>query len=70
MTTLTLPAAGSRTRTRSILGSALFGALLLFVAGFSQPDALHAATHDTRCRVALKSETRRVFWSFLPLNMR
>ncbi len=48
MTTLTLPAAGSRTRTRSILGSALFGALLLFVAGFSQPDALHAATHDTR----------------------
>ncbi len=45
---MTLPDAGSRTRTRSILGSALFGALLLFVAGFSQPDALHAATHDTR----------------------
>lgn len=22
------------------------------------------------CRVALKFETRRVFWSFLPLNMR
>jgi transposase len=24
----------------------------------------------SRCRVAFKSETRRVFWSFLPLNMR
>jgi cobalt transporter subunit CbtB len=48
MATLTFPVARSQTSTRSILGTALFGALLLFVAGFSQPDALHAATHDTR----------------------
>jgi cobalt transporter subunit CbtB len=48
MTTLTLPVASSQSSARSILGTALFGAMLLFVAGFSQPDALHASTHDTR----------------------
>lgn len=48
MATLTLPVATSQASARSILGTALLGALLLLVAGFSQPDALHAATHDAR----------------------
>jgi cobalt transporter subunit CbtB len=48
MAILTLPVTNSQSSVRSILGTALLGAFLLFVAGFSQPDALHAATHDTR----------------------
>jgi cobalt transporter subunit CbtB len=48
MTTSTLPVSLSNASIRPVLLSAVLGAALLFVAGFSQPDALHAATHDTR----------------------
>lgn len=48
MTTTTLAVSGSNTCLRPILLSAMFGAALVFIAGFSNPNALHAATHDTR----------------------
>jgi cobalt transporter subunit CbtB len=48
MTTSTLAVSPSNASLRPVLLSAVFGAALLFTAGFSQPDTLHAATHDTR----------------------
>ena len=48
MAILTLPVTNSQSSVQSILCTAVVGAFLIFVAGFSQPDALHAATHDTR----------------------
>lgn len=48
MTTSTIAASRSNSSLGPILLSAMFGAALLFIAGFSQSDALHAATHDTR----------------------
>jgi cobalt transporter subunit CbtB len=48
MTTLILAGSRSNDSLRQIFVSAVLGVVLLFVAGFSQPDSLHAATHDTR----------------------
>ena len=48
MTTTTQAITQSAGMLRPILTTAFLGTCLLFVAGFSSPDTLHASTHDTR----------------------
>lgn len=50
MSTRSLSATAEQSKSQfgPILTSALIGAVLIFAAGFASPDALHAATHDTR----------------------
>ncbi|MBT9247888.1 CbtB-domain containing protein (plasmid) [Gemmobacter fulvus] len=48
MTTTTQAITQTAGMLRPILTTAFLGTFLLFVAGFSSPDTLHASTHDTR----------------------
>jgi len=45
---LSKPISQTTDMASAILVSALLGAAVLFMAGFASPEALHAATHDTR----------------------
>lgn len=45
---LSATAEQSKSQFGPILTSALISAVLIFAAGIASPDALHAATHDTR----------------------
>ena len=48
-------AAGQTVSKRLLAGAAaaLFGLVIVYVAGFAHPQALHNATHDTRHAFAL-----------------
>lgn len=48
MNTRTQGAAASSASIPAIGLAALVGAVLIFTAGFAQPDALHDAAHDVR----------------------
>ncbi|HEU0223270.1 MAG TPA: CbtB domain-containing protein [Paracoccaceae bacterium] len=48
MTSISLGSARQEAGYASILVIALLGAALIFLAGFAQPEALHAAAHDSR----------------------
>lgn len=48
MTTIRKAALAIPSDLASIASVAVLGAVILFVAGFAQADALHGSTHDTR----------------------
>jgi len=53
----TLPLSGSDRRVRptwrAAIGAILLGAVLVFIAGFAQPGAIHNGAHDVRHGAAL-----------------